>query len=335
MPACYRRLQHCEETIMFIAALAGFSVLAAVWLAGPAIFLYRENQRDRMVLASIIAAVAMGSLAFRLITGVGLQQSAALFIGIPTLLAIAAVFSPTPRSAVGVACKSVTVGLLVSLILLGEGVLCVAMSAPLFYFVAVLIGKGLDDGRAGRNHMHSWIALMAMLPMSMEGVTPLTTIARTTTVSETRIVQTPAADIAAAIVSEPRFDRALPRYLSMGFPRPTSTHYDGHRWVIRMRGGEMRLNGMEPRAGDLILDRDGEGPGFISWKATSDDSHMRHFLTWESSRVEWTAIDAQTTRVTWTLTYRRDLDPAWYFGPMERYAVHLAAGYLIDAVATP
>ena len=37
----------------------------------------------------------------------------------------------------------------------------------------------------------------------------------------------------------------------------------------------------------------------------------------------------------WTLRYRRLLDPAWYFGPWERYAVRLAAGYLIDTVATP
>jgi len=39
--------------------------------------------------------------------------------------------------------------------------------------------------------------------------------------------------------------------------------------------------------------------------------------------------------VTWTLDYERGLDPAWYFGPWERYATRLAAGYLIDAVATP
>jgi hypothetical protein len=62
---------------------------------------------------------------------------------------------------------------------------------------------------------------------------------------------------------------------------------------------------------------------------------MTHFLSWRSARVEWEAIDAQTTRVTWTLQYRRDLDPAWYFGPMEHYATQLAAGYLIDTVATP
>ncbi len=62
---------------------------------------------------------------------------------------------------------------------------------------------------------------------------------------------------------------------------------------------------------------------------------MTHFLDWRESLVEWQSIDAHTTKVTWTLRYRRGLDPAWYFGPIERYAVGLAAGYLIESVATP
>ncbi len=59
--------------------------------------------KSRIALAAIIAAVAVASVAFRLISGYGLQQSAALFIGIPALLAIAAVFSPTPR--IGNGCR--------------------------------------------------------------------------------------------------------------------------------------------------------------------------------------------------------------------------------------
>ena len=41
------------------------------------------------------------------------------------------------------------------------------------------------------------------------------------------------------------------------------------------------------------------------------------------------------SRVSWSLRYRRELDPAWYFGPWERYGVGLAAGYLIDNLAAP
>src|SRR5205823_1254307 len=81
--------------------------------------------KARTTLAALIGAVAIASVAYRVIVAGGLQQTAALFVGIPALLAIVVVFTVSPRSAVGVACKAVTVGLLVSVLFLGEGFLCV------------------------------------------------------------------------------------------------------------------------------------------------------------------------------------------------------------------
>ena len=320
----------------FLAALVALPIIATLAYA------FVQDRRGngtagpnaRLILAGIIVSVGIAAFFYRAIYGSGLGQTAALFVGIPTILSLACVFVPT-RSATGVAMKSVTVGLLFSLVFLEEGVLCILMSAPLFFAVALMIGAAAQGSRNNGRYFSSWIAFMAIVPMSMEGVTPMTTIDRAVTVSETRIITASIADVAAAIAAPPRFDRVLPRYLAMGFPRPTSTRIEDGRWIIRMRGGEMRLNGMEPRAGDLVLERDGAGDSFVSWRAVSDDSHMTHFLNWEASRVEWQAIDRHTTRVTWTLQYRRGLDPAWYFGPMERYAVRLAAGYLIESVATP
>lgn len=295
--------------------------------------------KARVALAATIAVVAVASVVFRWLDGSGLQQSAALFIGIPAILAIAAAFSPTPRTALGVAFKAVTIGLLVSLIFLGEGMLCVLMSAPLFYAVAIIVGLAIDYLR-GRSRkpggtVVSCVALLSLVPMSLEGVTAGTSFAREASASETRIVRAPADAVERALFEVPRFDRALPAFLSKGFPRPTGVRIDADTWVIRMRGGETRLDGMEPREGDLVLTADTGQPGAVQWNAAADDSHMTHFLLWRSARVEWHAIDADTTRVTWTLRYRRSLDPAWYFGPMEQYAVQLAAGYLIDSVATP
>jgi len=296
-------------------------------------------RKSRIALAAVIGVVAVASVVFRWISGHGLQQSAALFVGIPTLLAIAAVFSPTPQSTTGVACKAVTIGLLTSLIFLGEGMLCVLMSAPLFYAVAIVVGLAVDylrrDSKKAGGTVVSCVALLALVPMSLEGVTAGTSFAREASASQTRIVHASADDVERALFEVPRFDRALPAFLGAGFPRPNWARIDGNTWVIRMRGGEMRLDGMEPREGDLVLTVDASQRGVVQWNAASDDSHMTHFLSWRSARVEWEAIDTNTTRVTWTLRYRRGLDPAWYFGPMEQYATQLAAGYLIDTVATP
>jgi hypothetical protein len=297
----------------------------------------------RIAVASLILAVTIASTAYRLLVLHRLDQTAALFVGIPALLAIVVVFAVSPRSATGAACKAVTVGLLVSGLYLGEGILCVFMSAPLFYAIAIAMAKGMEstyepDGPS-RHSLFSCLIVLAVIPMSLEGVTPLTTLNRDETVAETRTIRASPEAVARALFNAPRFDRVLPLYLRAGFPSPVSTRIDRSadrtRWVIQMRGGEMRLNGMEPRTGDLVLQLEEARPGFARWRAVSDTSHMTHFLTWREAVVQWEAIDAQTTSVTWTLRYRRDLDPSFYFGPMERYAVQLAAGYLIDAVATP
>jgi hypothetical protein len=271
-----------------------------------------------------------------------LRQTSALFIGIPGLLAIVVVLIVSPGSSVGVAMKATTVAMLMSTIFLHEGALCVLMAAPLFYGIAALIGNAADEARLARKTGRRYLSgamLLALPLMSLEGVTDRTTLNRHESVTESRVVHASSEAVGRALFASPRFDRERPAYLRSGFPSAIATRIDrdanGTRWVIRMRGGEMLINGMEPMAGDLVLALEEARPGMLRWRAISDSSHMTHFLNWRESIVRWEPIDAETTRVTWTLNYRRGLDPSWYFGPMERYAVHLAAGYLIDAVATP
>jgi hypothetical protein len=300
------------------------------------------RRQARVTVTAIIGAAAFGSASYQVILGRGLEQTAALFIGIPSILAIVVVYAVSPRSATGVACKAVTIGLLVSLLFLGEGMLCIVMSAPLFYAVAIVIAEVVELIRRRRRFSHlalSSVALLAFVPMSIEGVTDSTSLNRDEWVTVTRVVNASAQEVEAALFEAPRFERTLPRFLRIGFPRPTTTRIEGEdeamRWLVRFRGGEMRIDGMEPRAGDLVLQLEQQQHGRLAWRALNDDSHMTHFLNWRESIVQWTPIDDQSTSVTWTLRYRRGLDPAWYFGPWERYATSLAAGYLIDSVATP
>jgi hypothetical protein len=298
------------------------------------------SQRARAALAAIVVAVAVGAFAYRLTLVSELQQTAALFVGVPALIAIVVIFAISPRSAVGVACKAVTVGLLISMLLLQEGMLCIAMAAPLFYAVAIALASSVEFvRRRNQSTTMSLIVVLAVTPFSLEGVTRATTVSRDQTVAEVRLVPASAVEVERALFQPPRFDRQLPWYLRAGFPRPVSARIDrdvdGQQWVIQFRGGEMYLNGMEPRTGDLVLALEETRPGFVRWRAVSDSSHMTHFLSWREVSVQYEPVDDASTRVTWTVRYDRGLDPAWYFGPWERYAVHLAANYLIDAVATP
>ena len=118
----------------------------------------------------------------------------------------------------------------------------------------------------------------------------------------------------------------------MGFPRPAEATGSG------LEVGALRtihFAGGEGRPGDLVLRVEDSQPGYVRYVALSDHSKVAHWLAWRTSEISWTPVDAQHTRVTWTLRFERKLDPAWYFGPWERYAARLAAQSLIQANATP
>lgn len=279
----------------------------------------------------IIAAAAAASVYYHLLVLGRLEQTSALFIGIPALIAAICVLTPKPESATGTAVKAVTIFLCISGLLLGEGFICILMAAPIFYLVAIVVGCAMDHNKK-RGHLYSCMVLVFVLPFTTEGTTPTLSFARQEQVVQERVVAASPQQVEAALLAAPRLDSKLPFYLRLGFPRPVSATVSGARpgdkYVIHFAGGE-------GKPGDLTLEINEHRPGLLSFHAVSDTSHVAHWLKWEESRVEWEPVDPSHTRVRWTLRYQRLLDPAWYFKPWERYAVRLTAQQLITDAATP
>lgn len=288
-----------------------------------------RKKKQQWIWLLIIIAAAAASLYYRLLTSNQLEQTSALFIGIPALIAAICVMTPKPDSATGTAVKSVTLFIGISGILLGEGFICILMAAPLFYLVAVIIGE-LRDRKRGQ--MLSCVAILLAIPMSSEGTRPALSFAREEVVSAERVIPASPQQVEAALSSMPRLNGELPFYLRLGFPRPVSVMANGtapgETYRIHFAGGE-------GKPGDLVLQVAEHRAGVMSFRVVSDTSHVAHWLKWEQSTVEWQQVDVSHTRVRWTLRYRRLLDPAWYFRPWERYAVHLTAAQLITDAATP
>ena len=87
--------------------------------------------------------------------------------------------------------------------------------------------------------------------------------------------------------------------------------------------------------GDLAFKISESTPDRIKFIVTKDTSYVSHYLQWHTSEVFLQALDAEHTKVIWKHEYTRLLDPAWYFGPLQYYAVKLTTEQLIDRVATP
>jgi hypothetical protein len=281
---------------------------------------------------AVVAAFTVAATLYRVLIDKHLGHSAAMFLGIPAVLAILLALTPKAQTATGGILKGITLALLIVAPLLGEGYLCILIASPLFYIVGILVGLVVDWHREKRNVTLTCIALV-LLPMCLEGVVPQLTVNRNQTVEVTRIVAASTDEVEKSLSLSPRIVTTLPGYLRIGFPRPLEAHGEGlsigASRTIHFAGAE----GDPP--GDLIMRVTERSSGHLLFQTLSDSSKLTQWIKWDSSEVDWKPIDATHTAVTWKLHFERQLDPAWYFVPWERAAVHEAARYLIEANATP
>ena len=294
--------------------------------------LNRTNSAQWMVAAFLVTALIIGAFIYRIVLRIGMSHTSLMFIGIPLVLAIVLVLCPRPTSATGSILRGMTLALLIVAPIVGEGYLCILFAAPLFLGVGLIVGKLVDFSRAKRSTTLSCIAIF-MLPVMLEGVVPQLTYDRLQSVEATRIVNAAPGQVEAALAQSPDIAAALPRFLSIGFPRPLSAQGSGlalnSMRTIHFSGAE----GDPP--GDLVMQVTSLRPGYVCFAAVSDSSKLSQWVRWQSSEVFYTPVDATHTRVRWRISFARQLDPYWYFAPWEQLAVRQAASYLITANATP
>jgi hypothetical protein len=263
-----------------------------------------------------------------------LDESAALFIGLPTILAVALTLTPKAKSATGMIMKGMTIALLMSGPVLKEGLLCVLFASPLFYLVGAIVGWAIDRDRRRRREGQPGVYSLVLIPLllaSLEGVSPALTLGTRISVQAERMVPGSAATIEARLSSQPEFSRPLPAFLRVRFPRPSAAEGEG------LSVGDRRTMVYPGKSGvrKLVFVVAERSPGYVRFRAVSDDTKIGTWLTWQDAEVRWVEATDGTTRVQWILHFDRRLSPAWYFGPLQSFGASEAAGYLIDALATP
>jgi hypothetical protein len=297
----------------------------------------RAERMARLTVIAIVVTLVVVSIAYRALVVNHLEHTSLVFIGLPALAAITLLHT-RPRTAIGTVNKVIAILLCLSGILFGEGLICILMAAPIFFLVGTVIGfvinklsdrRPPDDPRSG-----NWrgVVTLVVVPLSLEGVVPSLVFEREQEVTVSRTVEATPDDVRLALASTPRFDRELPRFFRLGFPTPMHTAGGGLRVGDERR--VMFAHGQH-HSGALVMRVASADSASAVFTMASDSSYITHWLSWEEASVRWAPAGAGHTRVTWTLRYRRRLDPAWYFAPLERYGVGLAAGYLIETLATP
>ena len=290
--------------------------------------------RARWTLVGITLALTAAVVVYRLTHRVGLSQTGAFFVGLPAILAITVALSPRAKTLTGMTFKAVTFGLLLSGVLLGEGFVCIVMAAPLFYLVALPIAAAVQRARdrgSPPGRAYALVVAPVML-LSLEGVFDATTLPVANRVAATVTVHAGPDEVEAALASVPAFDEPLPAFLHQArFPRPVGAEGSGLEVGATRRIMFSSPMGLAPL--DLrVVER---GPNMVVFTVDADRTPIAGWMALRRATITWSGAPQSSTRVRWELEFDRALSPAFYFAPLERYAARLAAGYLIETVATP
>jgi hypothetical protein len=291
----------------------------------------------------VIIGLATCMTVYRFLMDYGLGYSSALFVGLPAILAVVVTLSPPAKSLTGSVMRAITLLLLLAGIMGVEGFVCIVMVSPLFYFVGWAVAYPIERYRRRNLEDGSKSYLMIGLPfllMMFEGTMPATTFDREQSVSSSRQVDASPDQVAAALSAAPRFDEPLPPFLRLGFPTPaggtgTGLNVGAVRSVLFAECHHPESRTTRPVNARLTLRVEESEPGRVVFGTVRDTTLQGRWAQLTSSEVEWKATGDGGTRVTWTLNYDRRLDPAFYFGPLQRYGMGVTAQYLIEALATP
>lgn len=288
----------------------------------------------------LLLIIGAATLTIRALLDSSFRNSTLLYLVVPFIISVAlyGLTKPSGRSGLGWQylnhLRTATIVFLATSVLLFEGFLCVLMFMPIYY-VAVTVGylfRWMFDRDGGARTL-SWSIPALVLVLAVEGLTPATTPSRTATATWSTIADADPATLQANMAKPIVFPPRGFHFFSM-FPLPDQIHSgslvagDVHR--LRFTYKKWFLANYS--RGWLHLRIDQVSPRHIRTKVIRNDAYLSHYMEIDGTDVWFDPLPDGRTRVTLTIRYRRLLDPAWYFAPMQQLAAEQSARYLVQSV---
>ena len=239
--------------------------------------------------------------------------------------------------------RSAVIVMLASSAILMEGFLCVIFAFPIYLIFAGVVLAVMPPPRAKANDRKaiadtfrgSWVPVL-VVAMSVEGISPSLSFERDHVVTRTAVVEAGIPAIHAKLAEPIALTESPSKFLSL-FPLPHTveagtlgvgdvhtSHYTYRRWpVLNTHEGRMEVELTEV------------SPERIRTTVLSNDAYFSHYMTIKGTEIGLKPLPDGRTEVALSIHYRRDLDPAWYFGPMQKLAMRQSADYLIAQIIAP
>jgi hypothetical protein len=289
-------------------------------------------------LFAAVLVIGCAGLVYAYLRRHGLSETAALYLGLPLLLALGLSLTPPGRSATDATIKGTIIALLLAAPVFQEGYICILFASPLFIGIAALVGLLIDSANKRRNNksnLQCAFAATVIALMALEGTTPGMSLPREHEVVVSKIVPASMEAVREALARPPALGENKPFFLRI-FPYPVAMRGDGlavgdTRSATFIAYKHIFWNRIEGTAVFKVVEASAHK---VAFELVSDTSYVGHYLDWRRSEVELKPGPGGTL-VTWRLSFHRKYDPYWYFGTLQKYAVGLVAEELIDNAATP
>jgi hypothetical protein len=302
------------------------------------------SSRKRNILIFVLIGVT--SIFIRLLYSYEFETSALLYVGIPFFVAIAllAILKKPQHDTLGsyyvYASKWSFIVMLGTSIILFEGFVCVVIFMPIYFFILFLMYlfhtmvQRLHEKKKNTLHAHTLPVLIVV--SALEGVVPSFEFDREYSVSRDILIDAPAEAIQAQLKQPMELDVDRNWLLSL-FPMPTDIEAGSlssgdvhnikfvyHRWFVT-----------NTHSGAMSLELTEVSEDYIKTTFLEDTSYISNYMDLKGTEIRFEERDNEQTKVTLTIHYTRFLDPVWYFGPLQEYAIGKTAELLLSELFVP
>ena len=310
---------------------------------------YFETYKDDMNSAMrrflvFFILVALASMLVWLLEKFGLQNTALLYIGIPIVLSIITYFlDGYGERSKNIFQKSLdnmllaTIVLFSSAIVLQEGWICVLILLPIYYFVWIIgfLARWITHRKTLNRKLKTFSLSLPVLVLllSLEGISPHTTFNRSEIVTHSITVSKSVGELKQNLQKPLTFTGERNWFLKL-FPLPSNVALGSLNEgdVHRLDFTYWRWFFAHKHEGSLYVKIKNVSEDHIITEITKNTSFYSRYLDIKNTRIDFDTLADGKTKVTLHIAYERKLDPYWYFGPMQNFAMQKAAEVILTDI---
>lgn len=286
--------------------------------------LYPEDSTSskRLTLAAILLAAMLASLFANFLNDENFTNTGIYFVVIPGLIAIILSLLPFFPTQTGFGVfRATMIAIFASAIVVREGFICVLLASPL---IALVVGLITYASRQSRKNRTSAVLALPMLLLLGAAEGTLYEFASTITVEETRQLDISSEDLVASLAEPAVLPEIEPLLFALPFPEPTS--FEGSGLEL---GSTRRIDFSDGGAIDLEISSVTETS--VTWTFVETTTSLDEWMTIHHATASWTE-NSNGVELTIEIEFDRELAPAFYFDPVQRWGVGELAEVLADMI---